>query len=400
MQLKIISNILENIDHHGTVDRDQPDLYYDYRGKAKGCDEAARTLPSKISVVTENKGKEIELSLNSNTTIDYEDIKVGERELSKPYLDALYKVHSKDHVEGLKSTSLQVKLGECNQEFGNEASVWSGTYRAAISSVKASLRCVDLIVEDPNNQTRAFANVWPAGHHAEGSSPDSSNDIAMGFCYLSNASIAAIYARDLGFRTLVIDIDNHSGNGTRKSLMNKDGLAVIDLVYCSPFDEKSSRYLDGFYDSKKEKVIGIAREFPYRHDDPILGTKQHPVYSASNILSLEFRGKEYREKEYREEITRVEPAASPNEILDRYNKEAMPWIEKFNPEIIIWSIGVDSAFDDPLGALGFAPSTFYEIIKKTSDHFPTAKVMGVMEGGYKAENWKNCLWPALYGLVS
>lgn len=395
MLLKIISNFLETADHHGTVDRDQPDIYFDYRGKAQGLYEAARALPRKLVLEKLDQQNSSELRLGAEVEIHYEDIKVPNLELPKPYRDALLSVHSKEYVEGLKNASSKLTGREINSEFGREADVWSGTYRAALSSLYACLTSVDLVIADRSNQTRAFANVWPVGHHAEGVGKDGSSDIAMGMCYFSNAAIAANYSRACGLRTLVIDIDNHSGNGTRKALMDEPDLAFVDFVYCSPFDSKKGGYLDGFFSPSKNQVICVGREFPYRHDDPKRGIKSHPVYCAPNILSLEFVGKAYRDG-----VQAIEPAATPGEVLDRYLGEALPWIKKFNPQLIIWSIGVDSAADDPLGGLGFAPGTYYEVIQRTSSALPQAKVMAVMEGGYKKENWERCLWPALYGLVA
>jgi len=394
MLLRIISNFPETENHYGTVDRDQPGHYYDFRGKAQGCYNAAKSLPGKLLVQDRDERTNIELRLDADVKVEYQNTNAANRELPAPQRAAFSKVHSEKHIEGIKTAALKLKPGECNQNFGKEADIWSGTYSAAISSLAACLTCVDFLAQDNSLRTRAFANVWPPGHHAEGAGKDGSADIAMGFCYFSNAAVAAMYARQLGLRTVVIDIDNHSGNGTRKSLMHEKDLAVVDFVYCSPFNEKRGGYLDGFFERKIQQVIGVAREFPYRQNDAARGIKAHPVYTASNILSLEFVGREYRQG-----VEQVEPAASPKQILDRYSKEALPWIKDFNPQMVIWSIGLDSVFDDPLGALGFAPGTYYEIIQQTSSLLPDAKVMGVMEGGYKAENWERCLWPALYGLA-
>lgn len=393
MSLKIISNFHETANHHGTVDIFVPNLYYDYRGKAEGCYKAAKSLPRKLQLKTDTQSL-IEVSLNPKETIEYGETETIGKELPLSYAQALLSVHSKTHVDGLKAASKKLKKGEVDQSFGREASVWNGTYDAALSSLYACLRCVDVVTDIKSSGIKAFANVWPPGHHAEGCDADG-KDIAMGFCYFSNAAVAAVYAQNLGFRTLVIDIDNHSGNGSRKALRNKKDLAVVDFVYCSPFDESRGGYLDGYFDTKTNKVEGYSREYPYRHNQESIGVKAHPIYTASNILSLEFTGKEYRDG-----VTHIEPAATEEEILTRYRNEALPWIKNFNPQLIIWSIGLDSAADDPLGALGFLPSTFYTIIKNTSLEVPDAKVMGIMEGGYKAENWTTCLWPALLGIAN
>lgn len=392
MSLKIINNFHETANHHGTVDIFVPNKYYDYRGKAEGCYKAAKSLPRKLEIKN-NSQSLIEISLNSRDIIEYEDTQTVGKKLPIAYEQALLNVHSEKQVNELKNISKELTGLEVDQTFGMEASVWNGTYDAAISSLYACLRCVDVITDKNNPGMNAFANVWPPGHHAEGADSDG-EDIAMGFCYFSNAAVAAVYAQNLGFRTLVIDIDNHSGNGTRRALRNKKELAVVDFVYCSPFDERRGGYLDGYFDTKTGKVEGYAREYPYRHNQESIGVKAHPIHTAPNILSLEFTGKEYRDG-----VKSVEPAATEEEILTQYTKEALPWIKSFDPQLIIWSVGLDSAADDPLGALGFLPSTFYTVIRDTSLALPNAKVMGIMEGGYKAENWTACLWPALLALA-
>lgn len=390
MKFKILSNFHLTAQHHGTVDRDQPTIYYDFRGKAQGCYQAARALPRTLSL---GSGSLRQSVIADNTLVDHIDIQLPPEGLPKQYMSALHKVHSPVHVTGIEVAAHKLHEGHCDQSFGREADIWTGTYQAAISSVFACLVGVELVAQDLAGSTRAFANVWPPGHHAEGVGRDSSADLAMGFCYFSNAAIAALYANELGLRTVVIDIDNHSGNGTRKALMQRDGLAMVDFVYCSPFDEARGGYLDGFYDADAKSVVGVAREFPYRHLDPKRGISPHPVYKADNILSLEFEGKEYSSG-----VKRVEPAASAEEILARYESIALSWLDNFDPDLVIWSIGLDSAADDPLGALGFSPATFYDVIRITIDRFPKSKVLGIMEGGYKPENWTKCLWPALHGL--
>src|SRR6476620_545334 len=54
----------------------------------------------------------------------------------------------------------------------------------------------------------AFSLMRPPGHHA-------TRDRAMGFCYFSNVSIAALDALESGAERVAIwDFDGHHGNGT------------------------------------------------------------------------------------------------------------------------------------------------------------------------------------------
>jgi acetoin utilization deacetylase AcuC-like enzyme len=393
MKLKILSNFPLTLHHKGTVDRDNPSILDDFRGKAEGCLSASQSLPSSLQIFDGVSTRTIELQ--GSSTIEHTILSERITKLPESYEKALYAVHSPAYVGEIQRICEELSAAGVNHDFGCEADLWCGTYQAALSSLYASLQSVDLVLDSHPQELRTFANVWPPGHHAEGKGADGTSDIAMGFCYFSNAAVAAWYARSLGLRTMVIDIDNHSGNGTRKALMNQENLSVVDFVYVSPFDAGRGGYLDGFWNPKLQKVVGFAREYPYRNNDEARGFKIHPVHTAQNILSLEFLGKEFRGGH-----SELEPASNHLEIMTRYSNEGLPWIVELNPDLIIWSIGLDAAADDPLGALGFLPATMYDIIRVTSDALPQTKMTGILEGGYKPDNWSRYLWPALHGLLN
>jgi len=69
----------------------------------------------------------------------------------------------------------------------------------------------------------AFSLMRPPGHHA-------TQNRAMGFCYLSNMSIAAFEAQATGAKRVAIyDFDVHHGNGTEAILLNKPNTAFISI---------------------------------------------------------------------------------------------------------------------------------------------------------------------------
>jgi histone deacetylase 6 len=240
---------------------------------------------------------------------------------------------------------------------------------------------IDTILPSP--QDTGFALVWPPGHHAERS-------LAMGFCYLSNAGLSALYARDHALqirpghsnRVVVIDIDHHRGNGTASVLAHEADTLFVDISYRAPYDALRQRFTDGKYDPSADRYPDAGKEYPYSMPDTDHGLKPHPMATAPNIVSLEFEGIQ--------EDHRI--------IIDRFLDEVVPKILDFEPDVVLWSVGLDSARGDPLGGLGNLPSSFYTFIRGMRITFPHARHGALLEGGYDEQRWFTCLPPALLAL--
>lgn len=348
--------------HLGTRDRDNPANRFDFPGKASALLKAAIELQQRVANVQQLE----------STGSSLQPIKIigSSRFADEP---ALLKVHSQQYLDALKgaadaSLALAVRGEDQFIHFGKEADVTPGTYNAARHSVGTAFDAIDIALKSKN--TTAFALVWPPGHHAE---PDQ----AMGFCYLSTAALAALYAREHAIqlrpgsqnRVLIIDIDHHRGNGTARAIASKENLALVDMTYLSPYDHQNQRYLDG------------ARAYPYTHDDPSLGISKHPICQAPNVFSLEFEG-------FQKATT----------ILDAFIARALPFAHSVNPDIVLWSLGLDAAKGDLLGGLGLIPSAYYTLIKGMRLAFPEARHCGVLEGGYEQRLSARCLKPSLMAL--
>jgi acetoin utilization deacetylase AcuC-like enzyme len=210
----------------------------------------------------------------------------------------------------------------------------------------------------------------------------------MGFCYLSTAALAALHARDRSTkadparknRVALIDIDHHRGNGSSAVLANQPDILFIDQVYRSTYDEQKKRYTDGSYNEVEDRYSGSGKEYPYTRDDSSIGAHAHPVVDAPNILRLEHEGFQ-----------------SANALIDRFVQEALPRLRTFQPDLIIWSVGLDSAVGDPLGGLGMNPDTFYTFIKGLRLALPNARHCGILEGGYDPVISAPCLRTTLLG---
>ncbi|HBJ33721.1 MAG TPA: hypothetical protein DDZ51_02945 [Planctomycetaceae bacterium] len=369
--------------HLGTRDRFDSSTQFDYPGKAVGCLKAAKML----------QGRTIPSSIQSI----WGPILDGEKRLLDPItitctsrmpdLNDLERGHDRQYLKDLQASVEKSKAcAEASadpfiSDFGKEADITPGTLDAARLAVGAAYDTVDILLRSKHGDT-AFGLVWPPGHHAE-------RDLAMGFCYLSNAALAALYGRDHitqlrpghPNRVIVVDIDHHRGNGTADVLANQANTLLIDISYRSPYDESRQRYTDGQYDANQCRYLNAGNEYPYSRPDRDWGLEAHPMPVASNIVSVEFEGEQ-----------------RPETIMMRFIDQVLPIMKSFSPDIVLWSVGLDSAMGDPLGGLGNLPSSFYTMLRGVRLLFPDARHGGFLEGGYDEQRWFTCLPPALLAL--
>jgi acetoin utilization deacetylase AcuC-like enzyme len=104
-------------------------------------------------------------------------------------------------------------------DFDEDTPYFDGIGMHAGRSVGAALAATDLALAGH----RAFSLMRPPGHHATA-------DRAMGFCYLNQVAIAALYAQQrLGVRRVAVwDFDAHHGNGTETILQHRP-----DILFAS-----------------------------------------------------------------------------------------------------------------------------------------------------------------------
>ena len=174
---------------------------------------------------------------------------------------------------------------------------------------------------------RAFCATRPPGHHAEKS-------LAMGFCLFNNIAVAALHAIEQHglSRVAIIDFDVHNGNGTVDIFKDDERVMV-----CSSFQHP-------FY--------------PNRHFDT---PGEHLILTPINAGS---DGTVFRSK---------------------VEKDFLPALDAFKPELVLISAGFDAHTKDPLGELNFVEDDYRWIttlINDVANRHSQSRIVSILEGGY------------------
>jgi acetoin utilization deacetylase AcuC-like enzyme len=116
--------------------------------------------------------------------------------------------------------------------------ILEGTWEASIAAVDIALTAGDEL--RAAGRGGVYALCRPPGHHA-------AFDSLAGYCYLNNAAIAARTFADDGARVAVLDVDFHHGNGTQ-AIFSADPGVFFASLHADPADDYP--YFSGFADER------------------------------------------------------------------------------------------------------------------------------------------------------
>ena len=208
-----------------------------------------------------------------------------------------------------------------NYSFDTSSPIGPGTWEASYWSAQTAIAAVDAVL---GGERLSFGLCRPPGHH-------SGRDYCGGYCYLNNAAIAAQRAICRGAkRVAILDVDYHHGNGTQDIFKNRD-----EVLFASLHADPNTDY-----------------PFYWGHADE----------SGGNILNLPLpRG------------------TSWTEYAPRLG-DALQWIEKGSPELLIVSFGADTHEADPISSFQLKTNDYAAMGRRIAAlTTPTAILM---EGGY------------------
>ena len=230
-------------------------------------------------------------------------------------LDRIGAHHTADHVDSVRQLGVTARVAEL--------------------AVSGALTAVDAVAD--GTVRNAFCAIRPPGHHANNTGAEE------GFCYYSNAAIAARYAQEVHGceRVVVIDWDYHHGNATQNA----------------------------FYDDPTVLFFSA-------HDwNAYPGTGDPSLTGEGDGAGLNIN-------------VHLECGASDADMLRHWDSALSPAVAAFDPDFVLVSAGFDSRRDDLLGCFDLTDDAFRQMTRLAMDYADSCcegRLVSLLEGGYNLD---------------
>ena len=249
-----------------------------------------------------------------------------EEDLRLVHSDALI-----DQVSGAVRTARERgRVGSLDPDTRLSGASWE----AALGTVGAGLEAANGVAE--GRFRNAFVAARPPGHHA-------TPERAMGFCLFNNIAIAAaaLRARGLARRVLIVDWDVHHGNGTQ----------------------------DAFYDDPAVFFLSL-HQYPHY---PGTGAADETGSGAGEGFTLNVP---------------LAPATPRRDYHEVFRLALETAVDRSTPDFILVSSGFDVLAGDPLGGQLLEPGDLHGMTRRVmdaADRCCGGRVVVFLEGGYDPE---------------
>jgi len=244
------------------------------------------------------------------------------------------KDYSKDikHIHEKKYINKVREVSKKGGALDADTFVSKKSYKVAKNAVSATIMA---------SESKGFALVRPPGHHSH---PDRSS----GFCVFNNIAIATQKLVDKGKKVLIFDFDSHLGDGTEEI----------------------------FYETDKVMYFSI---------------HQYPAFPGKGWVNEIGKGKG---KGYTINIPM--PEKSGDDLFKDAINKILPYLKKFNPDIVAISAGFDGHQDDLLLNLKLSTNSYYFLGKFISENFND--YFATLEGGYNIYKLPFCISSFIRGI--
>lgn len=252
--------------------------------------------------------------------------------------------HTPEYVRVLKEANTGIiPVGGALHGLGfADNPVFNGMYEWSALSTGASLQAAELVAE---GRAETAFNISGGLHHAM-------PNRASGFCYMNDAAIAIKYLVNLGKRVAYVDIDAHHGDGVEYAFYDSDRVLTISL-------HESGQWLFPGTGFVTDIGVGSGRGFSVNMPLP--------------------------------------PSTGDELYLKAFEEVVPPFIEEYQPDILVTQLGVDSFETDPLTHLSLTTNSFEKMMERfRSFRLPWVALGG---GGYDLSNVARA-WTLAWGIMN
>jgi acetoin utilization protein AcuC len=239
--------------------------------------------------------------------------------------------HSRDYLDVLKGASRGSSVGDAFP-YGlgpGDNPVFDGLWEWSLLATGASLQCAQLVAQ---GEADIAFNIAGGLHHAL-------RGRASGFCYVNDPAIAILWLVGRGKRVAYIDIDAHHGDGVQRAFYETNRAMTISF-------HESGNFL--FPGSGFEYEVGEGEGEGYSINVPL-----HPFTDDETYLWA-------------------------------FEEVVPPLVRRFEPDVMVTQLGVDTFYSDPLTHLWLTTKGFGEVVEKLKAlSIPWVALGG---GGYEVAN--------------